>query len=499
MTVKGASLAASQATTPVAQTIVAGGTDVTFSTVRLDATNSGEDVRVSGFPYTIGTPANLSSCRVFDGATNLTTGGNTVSTPTASGNFTFDNTLTITKGTTKSLDIKCNVNGSATGNSNVTLATPTTISATGVTSGNSVSVTGVAGTAVAMTIGSGAVAITTDASSPSLAIVAGGVTNAVVGSWKFRATNENVTMQKVGLNLGAGATANLGNVTIWNGATQVAGPILMTAATQAVTLTTPVTLTKDTDVTLTIKADTSAVGGSNPGTSNGGIALNWDNTGANNQFTGAASGVAITPTGSTAVAGLRLYKSIPVVADDGATLSSTGASDGKLLRFKVTANSAGSISVGKLSVKVTYAGVGTTVANAKVYAFTNSSYSTPKSGVFQNDGQIAATQAAVTSGTAFVVDASAMPVQVGAGETVYFEVRADVVATTGASIVSVLEGDATLNPSVNSALVAAGTVTGKFVWSPNTSGTAAAASLDWVNGADVNGLPSSGFSKARGL
>lgn len=496
MTVKGASLAASQASTPVAQTVVAGATDVTFSTIRLDATNSGEDVRVSGFPATIATPANLSSCRVFDGTAALTTGGNVITTPGTSANFTFDNTLVITKGTTKSLVVKCNVNGSASGSSSVTLGTPSTISATGVTSGNTVTVSGSAGTAIAMTIGTGAVAIATDASSPSLATVAGGVSNVTIGSWKLRATNEDVTLQKIGLAL-TGATANVGNITIWNGSTQVAGPILMTGATQAVTLTTPVTLTKDTDVVLTIKADTSAVGGSNPGTSNGTIAINWNNTAGNNQFTGASSGTAITPTGSTSVAGVRLYKSVPTVADDGATLAATGAADGKLARFKVTANAAGSIAVGKLNVKVTYAAA--TVANAKVFAFTNASYSTPKSGVYQADGQIAATQATVTSGTAFAVDASATPVQVGAGETVYFEVRGDVVPSTGASVVTVVNGDATLNPAANAALVAAGSVTGNFVWTPNTNGTSAAATTDWVNGADINGLPSSGISKARGL
>jgi hypothetical protein len=94
MTVRTATLAASVSATPAAQTIVAGSQDVLLANIQLDASQSGEDIRVANLPITVGgsgTITNLTSCRVYDAATSLTTGSN-VTNPTASPfNFTLRN------------------------------------------------------------------------------------------------------------------------------------------------------------------------------------------------------------------------------------------------------------------------------------------------------------------------------------------------------------------------------------------------------------------------
>jgi len=119
------------------------------------------------------------------------------------------------------------------------------------------------------------------------------------------------------------------------------------------------------------------VGTSQPGAQGSLIRVDFngsDSTGT--QGTGVGSGNTINATGSTAVAGVRLFKSFPTLALD--TLGSTGLADGRLIRYKVTANSNGSIGIS--SMKFSVATTSATVTNVSLYAFTDASYSSPVSG-----------------------------------------------------------------------------------------------------------------------
>ncbi|MFA7309613.1 MAG: hypothetical protein WC050_01775, partial [Candidatus Paceibacterota bacterium] len=85
MTVKAGALAVSISGTPVAQTVIAGTQGLTFSNIRLDATQSGEDVRLNSLALieggsnnaTGGAPSKLSTCQLWDGTTALNGGSNT--------------------------------------------------------------------------------------------------------------------------------------------------------------------------------------------------------------------------------------------------------------------------------------------------------------------------------------------------------------------------------------------------------------------------------------
>ncbi|MDO8561956.1 MAG: peptidoglycan-binding domain-containing protein, partial [bacterium] len=130
MTVRAATLTMGLSTTPSAQTIVAGGQAVTFANIQLDASQSGEDVRISSVPLHIdqafvaagGTVTNLTTCQITDSAGSILNGGSntvnsftslndatTTAATTYTKTFTFDNSLTIPKGTVKVLTLKCNV------------------------------------------------------------------------------------------------------------------------------------------------------------------------------------------------------------------------------------------------------------------------------------------------------------------------------------------------------------------------------------------------------
>jgi len=122
MTVKAASLSVSASTQPASQNIVAGVQGFTFANIQLDASQSGEDIRISSVPvFYIDTGTSLdeyfSGCQLYDGSTALNTGSRVVNTITTNTNhtFTLDNSFTIPKGTVKTLAVKCNLSTGATG------------------------------------------------------------------------------------------------------------------------------------------------------------------------------------------------------------------------------------------------------------------------------------------------------------------------------------------------------------------------------------------------
>jgi hypothetical protein len=523
MTVRGASMAVAVSATPAATNIVAGGQAVTFANYQFDASQSGEDIRFSGFTAdsdlsnggNAGALSNLSSCQIFDGNTALNGGSNIVNpsetaTTTAGVNvaFTFDNQVVIAKGTVKTLALKCNVSASVAANTTFQfgIENTSTIAATGVTSGTSVTVTPTTQAGQVMTVsGGGAAVVSTDSSSPSYTIAAGSSANenVVLGTYKFRASNEAVTLNRIGLkltNTASSSAADLVMVTLKtggaNGTTIGTATFVGSNAYATSTLSSPLNLPKDTDVVVTVVGDIASIGSSEPGTTGHLVAVDVD-VNTNTQGVGAQSGNTVNVTGSTAVAGVRIFKSFPIIAKDSVpTNTASNGSQKTLLRFKVTANAAGDIGVGKVTLNVATTGV--TVSSLNVYAFTDAGYATPVSGL-RSDGALMANDVSAMAADIDVVASS--PVQVTAGTTRYFAVMATVAgaADSGDTISTSLSGDAAY-PS-HAAGVFDDTLANidadandDFIWSPNTTGTAAVGDADWTNGFGVVGLPSAGLS-----
>lgn len=502
MTVRGASLAVAQSTSPAAQTIVAGSAGVTFANYQLDASQSGEDIRFSSIGLTTTAFTGLSSCQLYDGATALNSGSNTVNPTAVTATFTFDQSLTVTKGTVKTLTLKCNVASSATGafTWNISTAQIAAISATGVTSGNTVTPTGSATTGAAQTVGTGSLVVSTSPSSPSYAIAAAGTTGNTAGVVRFRAANEAMTLTRMGLkltNTASSSSSDLVQVSIWDGGTQVGTATFTGGSTVATSTTMTVTLPKDADKDLTIKIDLAQVGTGQTGTQGALIAIDYnaaDTTGT--QATGQGSGTTINATGSTAVSGVRLFKSFPVVAlNAGTALSGTGMADGKLIRFAVTANSNGGIGLNQFKFTIATSS-GISVTGVNLYGYTDTSYSTGISGF--TSGQLMTSN--VTGVTGAVTVTPSAVINVPAGTTYYFELRGTVTGTvTGSSVITTLLGDSAY-PSLAAHMgtsAAVVTASGNLVWSPNATTTSAAAHVDWTNGYGVVGLPSSGLIWSR--
>jgi hypothetical protein len=506
VTVKSATLAISVSATPSAQSIVAGSQAVTLANYQFDASQSGEDVRFSTLALTNGgsNTTGLSSCQLFDGSTPLNTGSNVVTPSVAATSFTLDQQFTVPKGTIKTLALKCNVNSGATGTFiwGMTGTQIGALTATGVTSSNSVTATGSTGTGQTMTIASGALVVSTDSSSPSYGVVAAGTSGNVAGVYKFRASNEAVNLNRLGLKLTSGSASDLVQVSVWYQGQQVGSAVFTGSSAYATsTFASPIVLPKDTDATVTVKVDAASVGTSQPGSQGSLIKIDFngsDSTGT--QGTGVGSGNTINATGSTSVAGLRLFRSYPTLALD--TLGATGVQDGRLMRFKVTANANGSIGISQF--KFTLATSSVAVTNIQLFAYTDSSYSSPVSGQ-GTSGQIGATVSTAISGTAFAIapaNGTIAPVQVPAGSTVYFELKGSIApAATSYSVVTTLNGDsaylATMGTGFNVATSSLATSSTNFVWSGNATSTSGLFDVDWSDGYGLPGFSASGLIQSR--
>lgn len=523
MTIKAAALDISISSTPVAQNITAGAQGFTFANVQLDATQSGEDVRFASIPLamTFATMevTQVTACQLFDGGTALNTGSNVVDPSGASDadqTFTLDTSLTIPKGTIKTLALKCNLASSVSANDSLSwgINAAPSITVTGVTSSNSVTETVTASAGQTMTVAAVSVVASKDSSSPSYTIAAAGTTGVTAGVYKFRAANEAVTLQRVGLTLtnsASSSASDLVQVSLYDGATKVGTAVFTGASTRATsTLSTPVTLPKDTDKTLTVKVDLANIGTSQSGTQGHLIAVDIDTNSTNTQGVGQESGTTVNASGTTAVDGIRMFKSYPTFAKLAVPSTTLVTSTMDLYRFSVTAASKGSIGIYKFTVNIATSATpantsSSTVTNLKVLGYTDSGFSQTVSG-FTTAGQLNDTiTTLISSGNTDVLMTGSTQgqdyLQVPAGVTYYFRVVADVTlegGPTGGSVTTNLQGDANYPINGGSYFMsnAASTTAftnangNDFIWSPNATTTSDVTHLDWTNGHFVPGLPS---------
>ena len=334
MTVKGAAMTMTVSPTPVAQTIVAGVQGFAFANYVFDATASGEDIRVTQIkPQVTMGQANsaddLTNCQLFDGTTALNTGTNALNPANSVASaddlaVTFDSGVTVAKGTSKTLVLKCNTAATTT-----TTATTYTFAwglenaaanvvSSGVTSGESVTETITTNAGQTITVSnSGSLAVALDASNPAVKLINANTIDNILTVLRFTATNEDVNVTQLGLVLG-GTSSNtpqdLSKVTLWDGGTKV-GEAIFTGDNATVTLS-GFTVLKNTDKTLTVKGDLAAIGTSEPGRPGHLVKVEYDGANADSagnatRGTGTASGVTIyaTPTGSTTSSnGARVFK-----------------------------------------------------------------------------------------------------------------------------------------------------------------------------------------------
>ena len=362
-------------------------------------------------------------------------------------------------------------------------------------------------------MGASSMTVTVDSSSPAYKIVSGGSTGVTAGVFKVRATNEALSLTKLGLTLTATSntdnkSSDLTQVYLYNGSTLV-GTATFTGSDSSATstLSTPVLLAKDADTLITVKVDLADVGSGQPGTSGDLIKIDPLNA----EASGASSGTTVQSSATAGVAGLRLFNTFPTIALD--TLSTTGIADGRLMRFTVKADSKGDVGLYKFVFLLSTTTV--TLNNFALKAYTDSSYTSPVGDVVgsttgQIDGTLATSTGNCTSAyntvggsscsqsgtvTTLTYKTSQNALQVPADGIRYIELTASVAGVaTGASVVTTLQADAAFGTSTATGL------SKNFVWNPNATSTQAISGDDtWTDGFTIAGFPSSGLSNTRGI
>ena len=549
MTIKGGSLTATIGTTPVNQTVISGKSDFTFSNIVLDAGASGENVKVTQIilSNTYSASTDVYSVRLYDGSTQLTTGSNVV-TPSTSASaalntFTLDSPLVIAKGTAKTISVVGNILATAAAthveNWGFTAAT-TNVTATGVSTGQAITVTTTADAGPTATIAAaGQYSWALDSSTPTGKLIAAKSTGNVMTILRFKATSEQINVEKmmVGLTSASSSGRDIKAFYIYDGSTLLGqgvfpnlnGGLSGNTASTTVTLSTPLQIPANTEKLVTIKADIDDINTTaTVATAGHRVALDIISRDTvfvettNNQGVGASSGTTITGYGtanasSTAQTTAYIYKSVPTVAKvdlTSTTLGSGGTYD--LYRFSVTADANGDIDLYKFSFKIaTTDGTSghlaltnltlvdvTESSEVTLYASTTNFYDTWTNG-FGDDtidvvllaspgtpGTSAVAQRTVSAGTTktFVLKGDLSGVITGAGRSVQLESDAETTykgATTYGETAANVDNDPSLDDD--------------FIWSDwsdadHSTDADGSAATDWYNGYLVAGLPSSNLS-----
>lgn len=328
---------------------------------------------------------------------------------------------------------------------------------------------------VTVTVGNstatGPLTVVTDATSPSYKLVAGGSVGVPLGVYKFHAGSDSVNLTKIGLVLTSGKAADITSAYVYSN-TKLVGTATFTGNSQSATvlITSPLTIPANSDIVLTLKGDIGNIGKAQPATSGDVIKVDVNSAEGVNQKTNAL----VPATGSTNVAGVRIFKSSPAVTLG--ALPSTGVQDGRLLRFQIAASPSGTVGLGKMTFGVK--SPSTTIQNVKLYAYTDSGYSNPAPGLIGGE-----TPVILTNG-GYVATPS---VEVPAGITYYFELRATVKGTS--AVATTLYGD---TAAVSLAPFIALSANQNFIWSPNDISMSSVSDSDWVNGYGISGLPIGG-------
>ncbi len=482
--------------------IVAGGIGDEFGTLTLNATTASEDVSVPSVSLALVTsggaePADLTTLQLFNGRTPLNTGSATANPTTSRVIVVFDSPVVITKGTSKTFTIKANVATRTPVGASFQLGVAG-VMAFGVTSNTvlAVSVSPTTVTATPITIVQSALGFSIDSSSPSYQQVVGGTTNVSVLVSKFRSMGETMSLEIIDLVLLSGRASDLQQVTVWAGNTKIGSAVFTGTSTHAsATLSERMLLPRDTDVPLTIRADTTFIGRNQPGQSGEFVQLAVVGAHA----TGNDSGSTITATGLAGGAGFRTYKSVPRLTLD--NLPSTGVADGKLMRFWVQAHPAGDVSLDKFSFRVVANSCN--VTNVNLFCYTDNQYSSAVSS-FQN-GQMMAMNATLTSSGLVTIypetsSRDRTAVVIPAGMSRFFELRGSVTANgVSYSVAPIMMGDSfPLPPSGMSSVPEIDGHGANFIWSDNSlSDASRPGDLDWTSGFGVNGLPSGGLQLTR--
>lgn len=499
------------------KTIIAGSNNIELAQIILDATDATEDLRITQaqiFADVIaGDLDNYQSLQFYDGTQPLNTGSNVVNpsgTPTGSDKwliFTIDQSLVVSKGTTKTISLKGNITTqSKTGDaikfdfSNDSGGGAWII--VGAVSGNSVGFSAVGYPGSIMTIATGGSWQVNQApSAPAEKWVVGASQGVVSNVLRFSATNEDMSLAKLRLQLRQPAGASdIARIYLYDGNTLVTSKI-PSFVDGVEDFTFPLTgagsfiITKDISRDMTIRIDLASIGSSQSGTAGQFVAVDFDGDGTGtpidkNTAVGRSSGNVIHTSTQTDIRsnGVRYFRSLPIVERVSIPTITLTSGNNILYRFRVIAQN-GDAALRKVVFQTAITG-NVTLSNFVLWDTTdamrvNAAFST------------AATNPLIIKIVADTTDYPNPWVTIPVSKSHTFELRADVVACGDGVVSTKLLGDAQY-PVLSTPMGTAAEVeaSSNIAWSDFSADIYTTHSLttkDWANGFKLPGMLSTGL------
>jgi len=519
MTIATPSLIVTTLSTPAAQTISAGVSGQTFSTIRFDASASSENVKVTAFEFYITTGAAAESNKLQNitftvNGTPLSVTKNGTQTDATDEEISVSlsgaDQFVIPKGTAVNMVIEADVSAGATAGAtatykmDITSTNSNVVTASGATSGNDINAAEGTAAANAMTIGTagGTMEISLDSNNPEAALMAGGTT-VNLAKFKFYATStEDIELDYLYLTqvvIDTLSSSYLNYDEIWfvdEAGTEIVGTRMTPTSTKPyINFADNAFVVNYSDTNgeiLTLKARLANIGISYSGTSDHAVGYKINASAdvvAKGDMTGSGSTEYLgttAPTGNTNY----VYKGYPVFARVNMTTALANGQN-KLFKFTVTAVNS-DVALYKFTFDLVTSSA--TVTNMYIYDVTGTEVVLDTAAVQPSGVDIIMTYEAL--GTAWDGAYNAGDaVVVSSGTTRTFEVRGDVAgATTGSSVQVRMGGDAAHVAGTTTLLhTAAGVdsdVNDDFIWSDMSIGSHYASTADWTNGFLVSGLSS---------
>ena len=378
-------------------------------------------------------------------------------------------------------------------------------------------------------INGGSLSVMLDATSPPVRLAQAGQ-ETTVSTLRLSVAHEDISLSQLALKIGGSAIpSDFVKFSLWDGATKVGEAVATSSSSGIIVPMSGVTVPRDGDKIITVKAQFANIGIGQPGRPGIGAAVDWDQVNVNGASTtygvGLQSSSYIYAAGSdTQSAGVIVYRSYPAIA--ALPIPSNILADAvqkSLYRFSVSAPAgANGISLYKFVFNIaTTSDEGTTndfaISNLRQYAYTNPNFSGDAYATNPlNNGGLSGGRAdgpgggcsAGPPGLTCSLDyalyfnpaspSSSVPeaIYVPPGSTYYFEFKGDVTgADAGDSAAIQLLGDASFN-KLNTPQTVDLAADDDLVWSGNSttthSGAAGASGMDWTNGYLIPGLPSQG-------
>ena len=537
VTVKTGALSVSTQGSPAAQTVVIGSQDFVFANFVIDASASGEDVRLNSLATVhrtavASTQTNITNMEILvDGVTQPPAVNPTaVAATTATSTFSFTSPIVIPKGTSKVLTLRGDINaGTATTHTHAFGCEGAgCISATGASTGNTVTATVTESAGQTMTLAAtGSLTVAGDPSTPNNALITGNASKATVQVLNVTASQELIDLKELmvtttAVNSGA-ANDELTMAYLFDGATQIASvaPTTTGSVTFSNIASGAFRVTPGTAKKLTVKVDVgSVVDPSNAGsaTADSGQGITFSVAEDAYGATGVSSGTKLAATsvsGNHTANTFTIMKSVPTVSQLALPTNTLANIPGIVLyKFKVAADAKGDIGLYRFSFAISTSTA--TVTQFQLWeepSTSNEVNLTNNANRTVNGAPLITAVAGINGQYAinFLFDTGTDGVGNGgefrtilAGSSKTFEVRGTVASSvTGSTVSMMMMGDNAF-PSTYPACAGLATAggaqvcsgigdleQGKFVWSDlafASASSSATNSPEWFNGFRVAGM-----------